>query len=217
MHALWSPRSQDPVEHVPPSYTFTTSDSTRRTLLKLMAFAVGVTALLFWLNRPSTEIAPQVLASGTPLAISSLAPAVTEIVVDVEGKVRHPGLCTLPSNARIADALAAAGGILPGVPKGSINLAARVSDGQLILVGKSSDNNSSDESTATSTGGTGRISLNGASESDFETLPGVGPVLAKRIIDWRTQHGAFGNLEELQNVPGIGPKVFANLSSYLTL
>lgn len=217
IHALWSPRSEEPIEYVAPSYTFSTSSNTRRTILKLMVVAICITAILFWLNRPGAEISPQVIASGTPFALSSVAPAVSEIVVDVEGKVRHPGLRTLASGARVADAIAAAGGVLPGVPKGSMNLAARVSDGQLIIVGQISGASASGGGTADSNSSAGRISLNSASESDFETLPGVGPVLAKRIIDWRTEHGTFGSLEDLQNVPGIGPKVFSNLSSYLTL
>jgi len=164
------------------------------------------------------EITPQVIASGTPIVISAPPSISSSLVVDVEGKVRNPGLRTLPSDARVSDAIAAAGGILPGVPKGTVNLAARLTDGQLLVVGEVIGANvAGGSANQGSSVRTNRVSLNSATESDFESLPGVGPVLAGRIFNWRTQHGSFNNIEELQNVPGIGPKVFANLSSYVTL
>lgn len=218
VRALWSSRSDDPAEYVEPSYTFSTSTSTRRSMVKLLVFVIAVTGIFVWLNRPQAPVIPQVITSGTPLTTLASASSTTNIVVDVEGKVRHPGLRTLPNGSRVADALAAAGGLLPGVPSGALNLAARLSDGQLLFVGtppNSSFAGSTDSAGASAA--TNQISLNSAGQSDLESLPGVGPVLAKRILDWRTSHGAFGSLEELQNVPGIGPKVFANLATYLTL
>ncbi len=216
IRALWSTRTDDESEYVPASYTFSTSSSTRRTLVKFMLAAISTTGLFLWLNRPQIQVAPKIISSGTPIAAAPIAVTPTNIVIDVEGKVRFPGLRTLPSDARVADAIAAAGGTLPGVPKGTVNLAARLSDGQLLIVGQvagagvaSGDQGNSSQ--------TNQISLNSATESDFESLPGVGPVLANRILTWRTQHGSFSSIEDLQNVPGIGPKVFANLSSYVTL
>jgi len=218
IRALWSARPDDEVEYVPASYTFSTSTSTRRTLVKLMVAAILITGAFIWLNRPQMQVTPQIISSGTPIGASPVAAISTNLVIDVEGKVRYPGLRTLPSDSRVADAIAAAGGTLPGVPKGTVNLAARLTDGQLLFVGQVTD--------AGSTGGGGnqgtveannRVSLNSATESDFESLPGVGPVLANRILSWRTQHGTFSSIDDLQNVPGIGPKVFANLSSYVTL
>jgi len=223
IRALWSPRPDDEVEYVPESYTFSTSTSTRRTLQTFMIAAISATGIFIWLNRPQMQVAPQVISSGSPISSSPIvmgqaAATSTNIVIDVEGKVRYPGLRTLPSDARVADAIAAAGGALPGVPKGTVNLAARLSDGQLLFVGQVAnvgppggiDNQDSSVSN-------NRISLNSATASDFESLPGVGPVLANRILSWRTQHGTFSSLDDLQDVPGIGPKVFANLASYLTL
>lgn len=218
IRALWSPRPDDEVEYVPASYTFSTSTNTRRTLIKFFIAASCATVVFVWLNRPQMTATPQVIASGAPIVISALPSISSNLVVDVEGKVRNPGLRTLPSDARVADAIAAAGGILPGVPKGTVNLAARLADGQLLVVGEvTGASTAGGLANQGSSVGTNRVSLNSATESDFESLPGVGPVLASRIFNWRTQHGSFRNIEDLQNVPGIGPKVFANLSSYLTL
>lgn len=218
IRALWAARTDSGAEYVPASYTFSTSSSTRGTLAKLMVFAIAVTTLFIWLNRPQVQVTPEIISSGAPIDSSTFAANSPNLVVDVEGKVRNPGLRTLPSDSRVADAIAAAGGTLPGVPKGTVNLAARLSDGQLLIVGQVTK--------AGSTGGSGNqgsadannlVSLNSATESDFESLPGVGPVLANRIFSWRTQHGTFSSIDDLQSVPGIGPKVFANLSSYVTL
>jgi len=218
IRALWAARPDIEAEYVPASYTFSTSTTTRRTLAKLMIVAIAVTALFVWLSRPQMQVTPQIISSGTPINVSPVASSATNLVVDVEGKVRNPGLRTLPSNSRVADAIAAAGGILPGVPKGTVNLAARLSDGQLLFVGQNTNAGSTGESnTQGPAEANNRVSLNSATQSEFESLPGVGPVLANRILSWRTQHGMFTSIDDLQSVPGIGPKVFANLSSYVTL
>jgi competence protein ComEA len=103
----------------------------------------------------------------------------------------------------VADAIKAAGGFSRKDVAGSINLAARIDDGQQIVVGM----------VATGAGGASdsTVSLNSGTEADFDSLPGVGPVLAGRIVAWRTEHKRFTAIDELQEVPGIGPKVFANL------
>ena len=218
IRALWAARPDNEAEYVPASYTFSTSTTTRRTLAKLMIIVLAVTALFVWLSRPQMQVTPQIISSGTPINVSPVASIATNLVVDVEGKVRNPGLRTLPSNSRVADAIAAAGGTLPGVPKGTVNLAARLSDGQLLFVGQTTNGGSNGESnTQGPVEANNRVSLNSATQSDFESLPGVGPVLANRILSWRTQHGMFTSIDDLQSVPGIGPKVFANLSSYVTL
>ena len=216
IRVLWSARPDDEVEYVPASYTFSTSPSTRRTLVKFLLVAISATGLFVWLNRPQQPVTPKIVASGTPIGLSPIAITSANIVIDVEGKVRFPGLRTLPGDARVADAIAAAGGTLSGVPKGTVNLAARLSDGQLLVVGQVPGSVVATGDQANSSA-TNRVSLNGATESDFESLPDVGPVLANRIMTWRTQHGSFSSIDDLQSVPGIGPKVFANLASYLTL
>jgi competence protein ComEA len=155
-------------------------------------------------------------ASGLPVsALPSAAP--TDVVVDVAGKVRHPGLYRLPPGARVDDAVRRAGGALRGVELSSLNLAARVVDGQQILVGLPP---------VAAPGGTGAggasaaaagpVSLNSATSDELEVLPGVGPVLAQHILDWRTAHGGFTSVDQLNDVPGIGEVKFADLRSLVT-
>jgi competence protein ComEA len=131
-------------------------------------------------------------------------------VVDVEGKVRHPGLVRLPDGARVDDAIRAAGGVLPGVPTAALNLAQKVSDGQQVLVGL-------DPAPAGGGGGGasggGLLDLNLATVEDFDSLPGIGPVLAQRIVDWRTEHGRFASVDQLQEVSGIGNAKYSSLKS----
>jgi competence protein ComEA len=109
---------------------------------------------------------------------------------------------TLPAGARVADAIAAAGGVTPSADVTGINLAERLSDGQMIFIGNAQSMELSFDP---------RINLNLATETELDSLPGVGPVMAGRIIAWRESNQRFHSIEELQEVPGIGPKVFANL------
>jgi len=99
------------------------------------------------------------------------------------------------------------------LPGGSINLAEKVSDGQLIVVSSTSNRADSTNVNANQTaGGTqASVNLNTATADQLDALPGVGPVMSSRILAWRVQHQGFSSIEELQEVPGIGPKVFANL------
>ncbi len=188
--------------------------SSIRSVATLLTIVVGVLLGLVWLNRPQTISEPIVVTSGTPLVASpaTSTPPVM-IVVDVEGAVRDPGLKTLPAGSRIADAIKAAGGLRKRLPGGSINLAEKVSDGQLIVVSSASNQaNSFSTNADKNTGGTGvLINLNTATAEQLDALPGVGPVMSSRILAWRNEHQGFNAVEELQEVPGIGPKVFANL------
>lgn len=165
--------------------------------------------------------------SGSPVPSSSDASAVagvgtaaTSIVVDVGGRVRKPGLVTLPAGARVADAIAAAGGPLRHREIATLDLAARVSDGQLLLVGVNSDPavpGGSDGGTDSSGAGPpAPVGLNSATIDELETLPGVGPVTAQKIIDWRTAHNGFTAVIQLQQVSGIGPARYAELSPLVT-
>jgi competence protein ComEA len=129
------------------------------------------------------------------------------LVVDVAGKVRRPGLYRLARGSRVDDAVRAAGGVLAGVDAATVNLAARVSDGEQIVVGVTGvppPGAGSHSGAATSP-----VDLNTASAEQLQTLPGVGPVLAQHILDWRTAHGAFATVDQLREVPGIGPAKLA--------
>ena len=192
-----------------------TEKSSIQSVAIFLTIVVGVLVGLVWLNRPQTISEPIVVTSGTPLASDTPAKASPSvmIVVDVEGAVRKPGLKTLPAGSRIADAIKAAGGLRKKLPGGSINLAERVTDGQLIFISSSSKQvGTSSSNTGSATAGTADlVNLNSATAEQLDALPGVGPVMSSRILAWRNEHQGFSAVEELQEVPGIGPKVFANL------
>ena len=149
------------------------------------------------------------------------------LVVAVEGKVRHPGLVRLPPGSRVADAIDAAGGAEPGTDLSFVNVAQKVVDGELIVIGVTpppgvAATSGSGSSTAGAGGGGAAtpgapINLNSASDADLETLPGIGPALAQRIIAYRTQHGSFRSVDELRNVSGIGDAKFAEIKDLVTV
>ena len=186
---------------------FDVDPRTTRSVARVVVGIVLLVGVAVWLNRPVEVPALSPIASGIPLQTASQGPATT-VVVDVEGDVRKPGLVTVPSGSRVADAIVAAGGFVRKDASQSINLAARLEDGQQIVVGGLAAGESASDP---------RVSLNSATVSDFDTLPGVGPVLAGRIVAWRTEHQRFTSIDELQEVPGIGPKVFANLKDLVRL
>jgi competence protein ComEA len=128
------------------------------------------------------------------------------------GLVGRPGLVTLASGSRVADAVEAAGGLLPGTDPASINLAAVVTDGQQIAVGVPGAGPPAGGAATPAGGSGGRVDLNRATAADLDALPGIGPVLAQRIVDYRDAHGPFRNIDQLDEVPGIGPAVFAELA-----
>ena len=134
-----------------------------------------------------------------------------ELIVDVEGKVRHPGIVRVPKGSRVIDALEAAGGALPGAQTSALNLARVLTDGEQILVGVPPPAGSAQ--TAPPAGGvpTGPLDLNTATLDQLEELPGVGPVLAQRILDYRLKQGRFTSVDELREVSGIGDLRFAEL------
>ena len=153
---------------------------------------------------PSYDDAPAASAPSDPTANGS------SIVVDVGGRVHHPGLVTLPIGARVADAIRAAGGPLRHRELARIDLAAHVADGQLLMVGVPAAADSSGGGSAAP------VSLSTASLEQLETLPGVGPVTAQKIVDWRTTHGGFTSVSQLEQVSGIGPARYSQLSPLVT-
>nr|WP_184843614.1 helix-hairpin-helix domain-containing protein [Kribbella solani] len=147
-----------------------------------------------------------------------------QVVVHVAGKVRHPGLIRAPAGSRVADVLALAGGPLPAVDLTTLNLARPVTDGEQIIVGQPNQpppptppTTAPGVPTPASTANTTVINLNTATLDQLDALPGVGPVLAQRILDYRTQNGPFTTIDQLQDIPGVGPKKFTTLKPHVRL
>lgn len=201
----------------------------RRAVAALTVIALGGVVLagaVVLRSRPHlAEVGPAVVvATGSPIPTvpgespaAGMAPApATEIVVDVQGKVRRPGVVRLPAGSRVLDALRAAGGARPGVATTSLNLARQLSDGEQVVLEPSGGVATGAAGGAAGAGSAGagvggQVNLNTATLADLDALPGVGPVLAQRILDWRAEHGRFSSIEELQEVPGIGPSTYADL------
>ncbi|MFY9578407.1 MAG: helix-hairpin-helix domain-containing protein [Gaiellaceae bacterium] len=136
-------------------------------------------------------------------AATTTAAAQSLLVVDVVGAVRRPGLYRLPSGARVADAVSRAGGVTPKAQVELVNLAAPIADGEQIVVPRRGSATIAGSGAAGAA--SGPVHLNTATLEQLDALPGVGPVTAQKILDYRQQHGAFGSVEELDAVPGIGP------------
>ncbi len=200
-----------------------------------LVLLVGLTWAAYALFRTSPETIPNPptsLTSGSPVATPTLGttplgpssagspgkPAM--VVVHVAGKIRRPGLVRISAGSRVADVLAAAGGALPGVDLTTLNLARQVTDGEQIVVGvpalapPGTPTVGPPASTPGAAAGT-PLDLNTATLAQLDGLPGVGPVLAQRILDWRTEHGRFTSVDELQEVPGVGPKKFESLKPHV--
>lgn len=137
------------------------------------------------------------------------------VVVHVAGEVREPGVVSLPSGARVADAVRAAGGLRKGGRLGPTNLARVLADGERIEIGAPSDG--STPGAGASPGGGGPVDLNTATAAQLDQLPGVGPVTAAKILAWRAEHGRFSVVDELAEVPGIGPKTLEELRPLVTV
>ena len=140
-------------------------------------------------------------ARSTPL-VSTRTAATVKLVVHVAGAVRRPGLYRLAEGSRVADAVARAGGATAPADTAAINLAAPVADGMQVLVPRK---------VVAAAGGaeaqqtSGRPSLSSATLAELDALPGVGPVTAQKILDYRAQHGGFRSVDDLDAIPGIGP------------
>ncbi len=137
-----------------------------------------------------------------------------EIVVDVTGKVRDPGVHTLPAGSRVTDALRAAGGVRPGTDTDGLNRARFLTDGEQIVVGGPAPPAAPGQAVGGAAAGAGPsapVSLNTATVEQLDALPGVGPVLAQHIVDFRTQHGGFRSVDELRQVRGIGDRRYSDL------
>lgn len=144
------------------------------------------------------------------------APPAT-VTVHVTGPVAHPGIVTLPAGARVGDAVQAAGGFASGAAPGAVNLARPLTDGERLDLAAPAVPGAPDEAPGAAPAAGGKVDLNRASAQELDELPGVGPVLAERIIAYRTENGPFASVEQLQEVPGIGESRLADLSPRVTV
>lgn len=174
-------------------------------VLAAVAVAVLVTA-----TRPAAQTTT-ITPSAAPMA--SEAPSGV-LYVHVLGEVTAPGLYEVPTGSRAVDVVAAAGGFTDAADQAQLNLARFVVDGEQILVPAIG---AAPPPAAAGAGGTTLVRLNAADLAELETLPGVGPALAQRIVDFREQNGGFTAIDQLKDVPGIGDKTFADLEALVTL
>jgi competence protein ComEA len=187
-------------------------------LVALVAVAIGVGAHRLEGRSPheALKVAP-VRASTRPSPAGPGGAAARLAVVDVEGAVRRPGLVRLAPGARVADAVARAGGFAPKADRTGVNLAATVADGQQVLVPRAGAGGGAAAGLAGAGGASSApISLSSASAEQLDTLPGVGPVTAQKIVAYREQHGPFHSVDDLDAIPGIGPARLADLRGLVT-
>lgn len=148
-------------------------------------------------------------ATGLPSAAASALSA--QLLVHVTGAVRHPGIASLSSGARVLDAVAAAGGLTEDADPAAVNLARPVVDGEQLIVlrvGEAPPSAAAGGGGGPGSAAGGVVNLNTASQADLETLPRIGPALAQRILDWRQANGRFADPKDLLKVSGIGQKLF---------
>jgi competence protein ComEA len=176
-----------------------------------VAVAAGV-LLTWWLLSARPRSAEPEAVQVTSTAKHEHAEAARMLIIDVEGKVKRPGIVTLPHGSRVHEAIAKAGGVVDGADTSTTNLARVLVDGEQIIVGAPA----AGPPGAGGTAGGGRVSLSSATAEQLDELPGVGPVTADAIIAYRTSHGGFQRVEDLLDVQGIGEKTLADLKDLVT-
>jgi competence protein ComEA len=160
--------------------------------------------------------------SRAPASVKIERPASSGALVHVAGAVRHPGVYRLRDGERVQDAVRRAGGARRGADLNAINLAAKVADGQQVVVPRrggagSAVANAGASGADAASGVAPPVSLNSATAEQLDTLDGVGPATAQKILDWRREHGGFSSIDDLGEVPGIGPKRLAALRGKVQL
>jgi competence protein ComEA len=183
-----------------------------------IAWPIGLGAL-FGLLAAGVLLLVTSAPSGEAIRLSP-PPTVSPLIVDVRGAVAQPGVYELPQGSRVQDAIQAAGGALPEADLGGLNLAAPLDDGAAIRVpaqveAQSPPSRSGGVTIPEVTGGL--IDINSATQEALESLPGIGPALAQRVIEYRESNGPFPSIEAIQNVSGIGPGIFEKIKDLITV
>jgi competence protein ComEA len=182
------------------------SQAQKRALAILSAVAVFISVIV--VSRGSSE---EIIAAPT---LEIQAPAST-VMVDVSGAVTNPGVYSLPSGSRVVQAIEAAGGLAQNADTSDINQARIVKDGEQIYVFEISKYTGSSGKPRAAVRKNGPVMINRATTKEFESLDGIGPVLASRIVAFRKVNGPFMAIEDLLKVPGIGPNTFAKFKEKL--
>jgi competence protein ComEA len=189
-------------------------------LAMLVLFAMVLAGTIFFLRRPES---PAVVTLATVTPRPSATPG--SIIVDVRGAVNKPGVYSLPVGSRVQDVLTLAGEVTNSADTRPLNLARRLNDGEQIYVatigealptvvatpGRGVQQNALTRPTV------GKININTATLAELDTLPGIGPSIAQRIIDYRTQNGDFKTIEDLKKVRGIGDVLFNQIKDSITV
>jgi competence protein ComEA len=193
-------------------------DRDPRRLAMWAAAALVLVLLSAWYlarSRPAADAAPPPVAT---IAVDQEGAGSGRVTVDVAGAVKHPGVYRLSSSQRVEDALKRAGGATGRADLSQINRAAKLEDGRQILVPARPSRGAPAAATAgaaTPAAPEQPVNLNTATLEQLDTLDGVGPATAQKILDYRTEHGGFGSVEELDQIPGIGEKRLAALREHV--
>jgi competence protein ComEA len=189
-------------------FDFNINPEQKKGVLILFALTIGLAGFYFLNSRPQVEsVAIQEVA---PM-VAPVAPA--DLIINVAGKVRNPGVYQLPPGSRVIDAIKAAGDQLKGVDISDVNLARTLVDGEQILVG--SVKYSSGKVIIKKISPDNPLDINRATLAQLDTLPGIGPVTAGRIIDYRIKVGRINNLDELKKISGLGGSKFEEIKALL--
>ena len=188
----------------------------KKSLLVLFCIALFASVSTFYYLYTQEDTTP-IITDNTQTQIQDKQEDIT-ITVYVSGEVNFPGLVELPSDSRIADAIKACGDFTPLADKAKINLAQKLTDGMQIQVSSKAPVNNSNEqvndtnsNSPNNNSSSNLININTATKEDLDTLPGIGPATAQKIIDYRQEHGNFSSIEDIKNVKGIGEAKFSKM------
>ena len=199
----------------------------------IIALLILATLFLFLFRTGNQNDKEMIKQSETDSQTVQTEESTDVIVVDVSGEVKTPSVIELPPDSRINDAIRAAGGLTKNADITQINRAAVISDGEKIFIPTKQNEQSEDGSNLSETSGqnstgmtgntgeqgtgTGQININNASSTKLQEVPGIGPVTADKIIQYRTANGLFRKLEDIMKVSGIGDKTFAKMKPYICI
>ena len=218
----------------------------RKDKIKIVAIPVLVIAavLFFWMGSGDEEITvdgsggdTQVVEEGAGNSSGEVADGVAgttgassgKLYVDISGEVERPGVYEVSEGTRLFEVIEQAGGLTDEADIDSLNRAETVADGQKILIAAKGENSSgsqgtqsgsgtnSGSGTASGTTNEGKVNINTAESAELQTIPGIGPSKAARIIEYRQSNGNFSSIEDIQNVSGIGSKTFESIKDYITV